>query len=158
MFPSFFLRQDGTGLEVTSQIAGMGRDYICLVLLLWTIREKFRKNLGWDRTTQYHSENFWMVLKWTKIQDFPWNSVLDKKFLAQYCFFLKKQDQLIKSGIPISFLGLRRDRKWVSLEWRELDRMESGPVLNARDWQFPTFSVKKISYPKTRLGMQTSIT
>ena len=53
---------------------------------------KFGKNLEWDRTTQYHSGNSWMALKWTKIQDFSWNSVLDKKFLAVF-FFWKIQEQ-----------------------------------------------------------------
>ena len=63
---------------------------------------------------------------------------------------------IINSGIPVSFLGLRRDGKWASLEWRELDGTGSGPVLNAWDREFTAFSEKKIWYPKTRPGMQTS--
>ena len=63
---------------------------------------------------------------------------------------------IINSGIPVSFQGLRRDGKWASLEQRELDGTGSEPVLNARDQKFPLFPGKKIWYPKTRLGMQTS--
>ena len=37
----------------------------------------------------------------------------------------------INLGIPVSFLGLRQDGKWASLEWWELDGTGSGPVLKA---------------------------
>ena len=41
-------RQDKTRLETIPEMAGPGRDYICVVFLPGTIREKFGKNLGRD--------------------------------------------------------------------------------------------------------------
>ena len=37
------------------ELAGPGQDYFFMVPLLGKIREKFKKNSGWDGTTQNHS-------------------------------------------------------------------------------------------------------
>ena len=57
------------------------------------------------------------------------------------------EEQLI--DLPIDCI---RDRKWASLEWRELDETGSGPVLNARDREFSAFSGKKNLVPKNETG------
>ena len=95
------------------------RDYLWLVLSLGKIQEKFRENLGRDRTTQYHLGNFWMVLKWTKIQNF-WYKISN-------------------SGIPVSFWGMIWDGKWPVLNGRELDRMGSGWTWMLEMANFPIF-------------------
>ena len=76
--------------------------------------------------------------------------------LGRYCGTLVHTRSTLKpkifnSGIPISFSGLRRDGKWASLEWRELDGTGMLGIGN-----FALFPGKKIWYPKMRPGMQTS--
>ena len=59
---------------------------------------------------------------------------------------------IINSGIPVSFSGLSREGKWASLEWLELDRTGSGPVLNAWDREFPIFFWKKSGSQEMAFG------
>ena len=72
--------------------------------------------------------------------------------------FRELKYKISNSGIPVSFLGLRRDGTWTVLNGCELDGTGSGLVLNARDGNFPEFSGKKVATPKTRPGTQTSKT
>ena len=64
---------------------------------------------------------------------------------------------VLKGGLPV--LIWYNFNKWnlgIPFHFRDWDGMGSGPVLNARDQEFSAFSGKKIWYPKTRPGMQTS--
>ena len=155
----FWSGQDWTVLKETSQIPRPWRDYLFLVLLLGKIRGKFVKYSVLDGTNQYHWGNSWMVLKWTKIQDFSWNPVLDKKFLAQYLSsteFWELKYKISILGIPDTFLGLRRDRKWPVLNGWDWVRNRKRMFPNARGEKFPGFFWKKFGTQKMRLGTQTS--
>ena len=97
-------RLDETGRDWRPFPNGRDRDG---TTSLWSRRSgKFGKNSGKIRdgtgllgTTR---EKSWMVLKWTEIQEFSRNSVLNNPNFPEFS----------NSGIPVSFSGLRRDGSW----------------------------------------------
>ena len=107
------------------------------------IREKFGKNLRRDGTTQYHSGNSWMVLKW----------VPNKKIPEQYWYLgisgIEIQNfQIREFGNSGLIFGVETGREVASLEWAGIKWDQKWLVLNAREGIFPTFSRKKFGTQK----------
>ena len=68
------------------------------------IWEKFGKNLGRDKTNQYHSGNSWMALKWTIIQIYCLISRSKKHQYKEELYIWKK---MIFHSSPIFFFNLK---------------------------------------------------
>ena len=129
-------------LETIPEFPGPGRDYFFMVPLLGKIREKFGKNSGRDGTTR---EKSWMVLKWTAIQEFFWNSVLNS-----YITYFSTQQE-ISHPVPnfgnfSQILPKFQIREFL-FHFRDWDGTRKRMFPNVWDGKFPGFFREKIRFP-----------